>query len=160
MIQHFIQGCTCAGKECEACHHLLCHSMFARKQTGRYGLREKCKPCHAASRQEKRLAKGLPERATREHTSITPERLAELRAMPYARYLKTPEWYRKRAVFLRISGNKCQVCNGSEHLNVHHSQYCNLGDERHNRDVIVLCHPCHELFHKNRRLQQAKHTAG
>ncbi len=54
----------------------------------------------------------------REKTS--PERIAELRAMPYSDYLRTQEWIRRRAVKLQIAEYRCQLCNTSESLNVHH----------------------------------------
>lgn len=39
-------------------------------------------------------------------TAITPERAAELRAMPYADYLKTPEWDARRLGKILAAGGK------------------------------------------------------
>lgn len=84
----------------------------------------------------------------------SPDRLAELRAMPYAAYLQTPEWKKKRARALLIAGYRCQICNVSGLLNVHHRTYERLGCEWLT-DLLVLCQPCHETFHKNGKLAKA-----
>jgi 5-methylcytosine-specific restriction endonuclease McrA len=82
---------------------------------------------------------------------ISPQRLAELRALPYSDYLKTPEWNRRRQVALKIAEHRCQLCNSEDSLTVHHRSYRNLGAEKYT-DLIVLCWPCHQLFHERRRL--------
>jgi 5-methylcytosine-specific restriction endonuclease McrA len=73
---------------------------------------------------------------------ITPERLAELRAMPYQDYLKTQEWLRRRAAKLEIAEHRCQLCNGIQDLQVHHRTYERLGGEKMS-DLLVLCSECH-----------------
>jgi len=90
---------------------------------------------------------------------ITPERVAELRAMPYADYLKTPEWHQRRAVALKVFAYRCQLCNSSESLQVHHRAYDRLGQE-HWIDLVVLCDACHTLFHTHRRLCRDRHLDG
>ncbi len=88
----------------------------------------------------------------------TPERIAVLRAMPYAEYLKTQEWIRRRMVKLEISEYRCQLCNSSEDLNVHHRTYERLGCEKMG-DLLVLCRDCHKLFHERRMLVKAAREA-
>lgn len=85
----------------------------------------------------------------------SPERIAELRALPYAEYLKSPEWKKKRSIVLRMAGYRCQICNDSGLLNVHHRTYERLGCEW-KADLLVLCQPCHETFHKNGKLAKAQ----
>ena len=90
----------------------------------------------------------------KKRTPIAPERLAELRTMPYADYLKTPEWCRRRAVQLMLADHRCMLCNSPADLEVHHRSYANLGAEKR-YDLIVLCggeNGCHRLFHRHRRL--------
>ncbi len=82
---------------------------------------------------------------------ISEARLAELRAMPYAEYIKSPEWNRRRQVALKIAEHRCQLCNSPDELTVHHRSYEHLGAEKY-ADLIVLCWPCHKLFHEHRRL--------
>ncbi len=78
-------------------------------------------------------------------------RLEELRTMPYAEYLQTPEWAKKRAKALRFAQFKCQLCNEDSNLNVHHRSYERRGNEPLG-DLIVLCQDCHTIFHQNKEL--------
>ncbi len=80
------------------------------------------------------------------------QKAEELRKLPYTEYLKTQYWGARRLFALKRAQYRCQVCNASDKpLNVHHRSYERLGEER-NTDIIVLCQPCHEMFHKNGKL--------
>jgi hypothetical protein len=80
--------------------------------------------------------------------SVGVERLAELRAMPYPLYLRTPEWRRTRAAALLRAGNACSLdVTHTEGLEVHHRTYERRGAELAT-DLAVLCHSCHQLHHK------------
>ncbi len=74
-------------------------------------------------------------------------RKGELVSMPYPDYLQTPEWQARRAAALERAQHRCQVCNREERLEVHHRTYVRRGDERDD-DLTVLCHRCHDGFHK------------
>ncbi len=75
------------------------------------------------------------------------DRLAELRAMPYAEYLQSPEWRERRQQALDWARNACQLCNSpQEPLHVHHRTYDRLGAELP-ADMVVLCEECHCLIH-------------
>jgi 5-methylcytosine-specific restriction endonuclease McrA len=89
----------------------------------------------------------------RERAPTSPERLAALRTMAYADYLKTPEWIRRRFAHLQAVEYRCQVCNSPDELTVHHRTYERLGCEKYT-DLLVLCWPCHKLFHERRKLAQ------
>jgi 5-methylcytosine-specific restriction endonuclease McrA len=78
-------------------------------------------------------------------------RLVQLQTMPYAEYLQSPEWKKKRAKALRFAQFKCQLCNESNNLNVHHRSYERRGNEPLG-DLIVLCKDCHSIFHQNKEL--------
>jgi hypothetical protein len=87
------------------------------------------------------------------------ERLAELRAMPYPVYLRTPEWKRIRTAALLRAGYACSMdVKHTERLEVHHRSYEHLGAEPAS-DLVVLCHSCHRLYHdeygRPRRERQA-----
>ena len=69
--------------------------------------------------------------------------------MPYAEYLQTPEWFAKRTAALRRAGYRCQLCNRTGRLEVHHRTYERRGNEAP-EDLIVLCEGCHEVFHQSR----------
>lgn len=74
------------------------------------------------------------------------EELSKLKYMPYAEYLKTDHWKIVRRNALYRSRFKCQLCNASARLNVHHRDYSRRGAEL-SSDVIALCENCHSLFH-------------
>ena len=76
---------------------------------------------------------------------------AYLRKLPYAKYLESKHWrsFRRKAIDKALK--RCQVCNAEGSLDVHHRTYERKGCEEL-RDVIVLCRPCHTLFHTNGRL--------
>jgi hypothetical protein len=74
------------------------------------------------------------------------ERLDQLRRMPYAQYLTTPEWKRQRSSALRRARYMCQVCSAKIDLRVHHRTYERRGCEAP-EDLIVLCRQCHATFH-------------
>ncbi len=88
-------------------------------------------------------------------TTISPERLAELRAMPYEEYLTTPEWQATRKRILKRDNYQCQGCHAKHvALNVHHYTYERLGCEE-DTDLVTLCVDCHEELH--RRLADPPH---
>lgn len=69
-----------------------------------------------------------------------------LRTMDYKKYLQTPHWKCVRKEALQRSRFRCQLCNSSDRLQVHHRTYDRRGCEEPN-DVITLCRPCHAKFH-------------
>lgn len=107
----------------------------------------KCSWARSASVQE----------AHRKHVETYRARVQQLKTMPYAEYLQTPEWQERRKVRLRAARYRCQVCNhGNRVLNVHHRTYERRGEE-YARDLIVLCQDCHYLFHQNGSLAPHPH---
>ena len=89
----------------------------------------------------------------RKPVTTNTSRLAELQSMPYASYLQSPEWIKRRQKALRFAGFRCQVCNASEGLNVHHRTYKRIGHENMG-DLVTLCKKCHEIFHHNGELTE------
>lgn len=76
-------------------------------------------------------------------------RKRELRSMPYAEYLRSPEWQETRAAAMERSGHRCQLCGQDDPktvFDVHHNTYENLGEELP-IDLIVLCRRCHTIHH-------------
>lgn len=82
-----------------------------------------------------------------------PIEVVKLRAMPYRLYLRTEHWQRIRKDVLQRAQYRCQVCNASGLVDVHHRSYEHKGQERYS-DVIVLCRKCHELFHTTGKLAE------
>jgi hypothetical protein len=90
----------------------------------------------------------LAKTETVETAPVAAERLAQLRAMPYEEYLRTPEWRRTRAAALWCAGYSCSLdVTHTDGLEVHHRTYEHLGAELI-ADLIVLCHSCHRLHHR------------
>lgn len=73
------------------------------------------------------------------------------RGIDYKAYLRSSRWLQLRGDMLETAGHRCQVCNRPGLLNVHHRTYERIGVESP-EDLIVLCEPCHTLFHENGRL--------
>jgi hypothetical protein len=78
------------------------------------------------------------------------DRIAKLRALPYADYLKSTHWERIRERAIARSLGRCQLCNAlpteRASLHVHHRTYERVGAE-YLEDLIALCEACHRLFH-------------
>lgn len=98
-----------------------------------------------------------PEPAT--HERPAPARLAELRALPYRLYLRTPEWRRTRNAALARAGHRCSLdVSHVGGLDVHHRTYERIGAELA-ADLVVLCRDCHERHHL-RELADARRAPG
>jgi 5-methylcytosine-specific restriction endonuclease McrA len=74
-------------------------------------------------------------------------RRAQLKRMPFEEYKLTREWQTKRTQALSRAGYRCQVCGQRTRLDAHHNTYERYGNESI-YDLVVLCAPCHELFHE------------
>ena len=61
-------------------------------------------------------------------------------------YLKSDYWRKRRTEIITTRGNKCELCGSEFRLEVHHSSYEHLGDER-DEELFCLCRDCHELIH-------------
>jgi hypothetical protein len=64
----------------------------------------------------------------------------------YDAYINGPDWGERRKAKLRQVGYRCQGCDETERLEVHHLTYDRLGNERM-EDLMVLCQLCHALEH-------------
>jgi 5-methylcytosine-specific restriction endonuclease McrA len=80
--------------------------------------------------------------------SMTPEKVRELKYMPYKAFLKTDYWASMRAHILYRARYRCQLCGNSSRLSVHHRTYDHRGEEyEHLSDLIALCYQCHAKHH-------------
>lgn len=67
-------------------------------------------------------------------------------------YMRSLAWVQKRYQAIKHAGNKCQLCGTHRAVfQVHHNSYKNLGNEPL-EDLIVLCTPCHDMFHQHSKL--------
>jgi 5-methylcytosine-specific restriction endonuclease McrA len=90
--------------------------------------------------------KQIKERQTQYHITLN-----KLKVLPYHEYLQTPHWIKLRDEHLKRSKYRCQICNKSGKLNVHHRTYERKGEEDYN-DLVTLCEDCHILFHNQGKI--------
>lgn len=64
----------------------------------------------------------------------------------YQDYIKSEAWKLLAKKKRQEAGNKCQLCNASGKLSVHHRTYENVFNESMD-DLIALCGSCHAKFH-------------
>lgn len=79
-------------------------------------------------------------------TSAVFQQAGRLRSIPYDQYLRTPEWQRQRHVALARADYRCQGCDDTRYLEVHHRTYDHRGCEQPG-DLTVLCSACHTAVH-------------
>lgn len=66
----------------------------------------------------------------------------------YLNYLQSETWRLRRIRSLELAKYHCAICWSHTNLDVHHNTYAHLGAESDD-ELIVLCHPCHKLFHNS-----------
>ncbi len=71
----------------------------------------------------------------------------------YFKYLKTPHWKAVRFQALKMY-KSCVLCNSKKKLNVHHRNYDHLFEEIITEDLVVLCKPCHGIYHGKSEKQE------
>jgi len=76
---------------------------------------------------------------------LTPERQAEIDALPWIGYLNSPEWKSIRA-FMVSAYPASQISGTTEGLEVHHNCWIERGRERP-RDLCVLTSMEHRILH-------------
>lgn len=62
-------------------------------------------------------------------------------------YLRGPAWQTLREAALHNAKYKCELCNYTRRLHVHHRDYAHVFHERP-EDLIVLCRKCHAVHHR------------
>lgn len=71
------------------------------------------------------------------------------RKLTYKKYIKSKLWeIRKNKLFQKF-GRFCMKCQSAKQISVHHLRYDNneFGIEK-DIDLVSLCWPCHDMFHK------------
>lgn len=146
-IGKMIKGIPCAstGVPCLGCGEELTAKSRTDLRQIQSAERTLCKDCRGraleASGRVRKQQQNMLQRAWS-------ERQAMLRSMPYADYLRSPEWHQTRAAALKRSRYRCQLCGAFQWvtLDVHHNTYERRGCELP-ADVIVLCRQCHTKHH-------------
>ena len=63
----------------------------------------------------------------------------------YQKYLHSAHWTEFKHVYYKTH-TACRECKSKHKLNIHHVTYANLWNET-TRDVVCLCHKCHQKIH-------------
>ena len=64
----------------------------------------------------------------------------------YKRYLKSPEWAYRKALFFASHPRRCLACGTWRKIHLHHATYERLGREPDD-DLRPLCLSCHRNVH-------------
>lgn len=79
----------------------------------------------------------------------------QLKSLSYSDFLKTGYWFAVSHTAKARAGMRCQVCNQTDGIQVHHRTYATHGYEHDNmNDLTVLCSDCHGLFHGHKEVKQ------
>ena len=64
----------------------------------------------------------------------------------YHDYLNSIEWKAKCTRLFQKRGKRCEICNSSHRIEVHHKTYARIFNEKF-EDLKVLCFQCHRKEH-------------
>jgi len=64
----------------------------------------------------------------------------------YNVYLRSKKWEDKKKHIIKTYGGKCEICDSTSILQVHHNTYKNRGVELDD-ELTLLCKDCHETYH-------------
>lgn len=65
----------------------------------------------------------------------------------YESYLLSELWQQKKEAAIKWRNNQCELCGSMKFLEVHHTSYEFVGNERL-RDLLVVCKFCHRQIHE------------
>lgn len=78
----------------------------------------------------------------------------------YSKYINSAKWKNKIKQRLIIANHKCEIC-GAEHIRLecHHRHYDSFMNENVEKDLIMVCVPCHDIFtNEMRQKRYSKNT--
>ena len=64
----------------------------------------------------------------------------------YKLYLNSKEWFSVKQNLFKLRGKKCEMCNSTDDIQVHHLHYDNIYMELPT-DLLVVCKTCHRDIH-------------
>lgn len=66
------------------------------------------------------------------------------RTAEYERYMRSAKWRNVREQMFKLRGKKCERCDATTDLELHHKTYERFGNELPS-DLAILCKPHHEI---------------
>jgi len=140
LIKPFTTNITCI--KCNDVLIVKSRSQLNEYRLRIYGRRQEVYTCEKCLAEDRKKFHNKQEKEAKQRKN----NVKYLKQLPYSEYLKSNHWeYMRKRMLIRAS-YKCQICNSSEFLNVHHRTYENKGDENY-EDLVVLCNDCHRLYH-------------
>ena len=71
----------------------------------------------------------------------------------YVRHINSPYWKELKKKVIARRGERCEMClKSGQQLDLHHKHYKTFGRERQ-KDVQLLCRPCHKIADQERALR-------
>lgn len=131
---------------CSRCGETTKHMIKSRSERNKRFDLFICPECKQIEKEEQKKRNAEERQKYEEEHKQRQEKLKRLKTMPYADYLKSDHWQQTRLSALKRAKHKCQLCNSTGKLHVHHNNYNNRGCERVS-DLIVLCETCHAKQH-------------
>lgn len=100
------------------------------------------------AKRKKKAARKAKEKKENKAFELSVEKLAELKAMTYKKYLRSKYWKKIRLIILKKYKYTCQKCGSNKTLEVHHIEYVPRGKEHKNLSILtLLCGSCHMENH-------------
>ena len=125
-----LAGPTFVSNNCDTCQQNFVIKVESKNQK----METTCNTCKYNAYQQKR-------------TKVLTKYLGNTVPKDYNKYLRSKHWKQTRKSALDRAEYQCQLCACKDAvLEVHHNNYNNLGKEK-NKDLVVLCRPCHRKFH-------------
>ena len=75
----------------------------------------------------------------------------------YSEYLKSVEWAQIKIDLYTLRGKKCELCESTKNIAIHHRTYDRIFNEEP-ADLIILCGKCHFKIHKKELLKKKKNN--
>jgi 5-methylcytosine-specific restriction endonuclease McrA len=73
----------------------------------------------------------------------------------YKEYLESSEWAQIKVDLYISRGKKCELCESTKNIAIHHRTYDRIFNEEPS-DLIILCGRCHFKIHKKEIIKKKK----
>lgn len=76
-----------------------------------------------------------------------PKHRTSKRYLSYSDFLHSNEWRDIKNNLFSIRGKKCEKCESTVRIQVHHKHYNKPWGEEKPEDLLIVCETCHEKIH-------------
>ena len=94
----------------------------------------------------KEYIKSKSKKQTKKRKSKNPVKKVSRFKKKYISYLDSKEWADIKLDIRQNKGNRCEICNSTKKLHVHHKTYKRLFKEEYS-DLMLVCEVCHNKIH-------------